>query len=256
MNIVIIEDEALAAGKLEKMILKHNSEFKVLEKLGSVEAASEWFAQHDMPDLLFLDIQLSDGTSFDLLKTIEITCPVIFTTAYDHFALDAFQLHSVDYLLKPVSQDKLAKALAKLDEMQQHYQKSQTSPQWETVLKTLEGQQPQAYKARFLIKSGTRYFPVSTKQTHYFFSEQRITFLVTEEGKKYTIGYTLDELANLLDPADFFRINRKMIVHIKSIQMVHKHFNGRLKVELDPQPEEEIMVSSRRVADFQAWLDR
>ena len=231
MNIVIIEDEALAAGKLEKMILKHNSEFKVLEKLGSVEAASEWLAQHDMPDLLFLDIQLSDGTSFDLLKSIEITCPVIFTTAYDHFALDAFQLHSVDYLLKPVSQDKLAKALAKLDEMQQHYQKSQTSPQWETVLKTLEGQQPQAYKARFLIKSGTRYFPVSTKQTHYFFSEQRITFLVTEEGKKYTIGYTLDELANLLDPADFFRINRKMIVHIKSIQMVHKHCNGRLKGE-------------------------
>lgn len=256
MKVVIIEDEALAANKLEKMILKHNANFQVLEKLGSVEAATDWLSNQAMPDLLFLDIQLSDGTCFDLLKNIEITCPVIFTTAYDHFALDAFQLHSVDYLLKPVSQDKLGKALGKLDEMQQHYQKSQADPEWKTVLKTLEGQQQQAYKSRFLIKSGTRYFPVSTEQTHYFFSAQRITFLVTNEGKKYTIGYTLDELANLLDPADFFRINRKMIVHIKSIQMVHKHFNGRLKVELNPQSEEEVMVSSRRVADFQAWLDR
>lgn len=255
MKIVIIEDETLAANKLEKMILKYRDSFQVIEKLGSVESAREWLTTHEMPDLLFLDIQLSDGTSFDLLKTITITCPVIFTTAYDHFALEAFQLHSVDYLLKPVSQDKLAKALDKLDAWQQRYQQMPAAPAWETVIKKLEGQQ-QAYKSRFLIKSGTRYFPISTAETHYFFSAQRITFLVTAEGKRYTIGYTLDDLANELDPADFFRINRKMIINIKSIQMVHKHFNGRLKVDLEPSVEEEVMVSSRRVADFQDWLDR
>ena len=255
MDIVIIEDEVLAANKLEKMIIRYNADYRIVKKLGSVEAANEWLSEHEMPDLLFMDIQLSDGTSFDLLKTIEISCPVIFTTAYDHFALDAFQLHSVDYLLKPVSQEKLTKAFQKLEEMQQQFQQEEAHPEWEAVIKTLETTQ-QTYKSRFLIKTGTRYFPIPTEQTYYFFSSQRITFLVTEEGKKYTINHTLDELAQLLDPADFFRINRKMIVHINSIQMVHKHFNGRLKVDLVPQSTEEVMVSSRRVADFQAWLDR
>jgi len=255
MDIVIIEDEVLAANKLEKMIIRYNADYRIVKKLGSVEAANEWLSEHEMPDLLFMDIQLSDGTSFDLLKTIEISCPVIFTTAYDHFALDAFQLHSVDYLLKPVSQEKLTKAFQKLEEMQQQFQQEEAHPEWEAVIKTLETTK-QTYKSRFLIKTGTRYFPISTEQTYYFFSSQRITFLVTDEGKKYTISHTLDELAQLLDPADFFRINRKMIVHINSIQMVHKHFNGRLKVDLVPQSTEEVMVSSRRVADFQAWLDR
>ncbi len=255
MDIVIIEDEVLAANKLEKMIVRYNADYRIVQKLGSVEAANEWLSEHEMPDLLFMDIQLSDGTSFDLLKTIEISCPVIFTTAYDDFALEAFQLHSVDYLLKPVSQEKLTKAFQKLEEMQQQFQQEEAHPEWEAVIKTLETTQ-QTYKSRFLIKTGTRYFPISTEQTYYFFSSQRITFLVTEEGKKYTINHTLDELAQLLDPADFFRINRKMIVHINSIQMVHKHFNGRLKVDLTPESTEEVMVSSRRVADFQAWLDR
>jgi len=255
MRILIIEDENLAADKLEQMILRYDAEYEILDKLRSVEAATAWFAEHKAPDLLFLDIHLLDGTCFDILKKIDIPCPVIFTTAYDAYALDAFQLNSIDYLLKPISFSKLQQAFQKLETMQHTFQQHQQSQQLDNVLHTLQTQQ-QVYKTRFLVKSGARLFSVATEQARYFFTADRITFLVTAEGKKYSINHTLDELEDLLNPADFFRINRQMIIHIESVQMVHKYFKGRLKVDLSPTYEEEAMVSSRRVADFQAWLDQ
>lgn len=255
MNIVIVEDEVLAANKLEQMILRYDPNNSILQKIRSVEDAIAWLTKNAPPDLLFLDIHLLDGTCFDILKTTEITCPVIFTTAYDAYALDAFQLHSVDYLLKPVGFSKLQKAFQKLEAMQSVLEKARQIQKLNDVLAAFENKN-QTYKSRFLVKSGARLFPVSVDLVRYFFSEDRLTFLVTEEGKKYTVQQTLDELETLLDPAYFFRINRKIILHIDSIQVVHRYFKGRLKINLVPAYGEDAIVSSRRVGDFQAWLDR
>jgi len=255
MKILIIEDETLAADKLQRMIERYDERHEIVDKLRSVEAATNWFAQNEAPDLLFLDIHLLDGTCFDILNAIDIPCPVIFTTAYDAYALEAFQLNSVDYLLKPISFARLEKAFHKLESMQQSFQHQQQAQQLEDVLHALQNRQT-AYKTRFLVKSGARLFSVATEQARYFFSDEGINYLVTVDGKKYSINHTLDELEQLLNPADFFRINRQMIIHISSIQMVHKYFKGRLKIDLQPSSEQEAMVSSRRVADFQAWLDR
>lgn len=255
MDIVIIEDEVLAAEKLEKMILRHDPEHHILCKIRSVEEAGAWFSQNDPPDLLFLDIHLLDGTCFDILKTTNILCPVIFTTAYDTYALEAFQLHSIDYLLKPISFSKLQQAFDKLASIQQSFQGEQQEPKWDKVLHALEGQGGH-YKSRFLIRHRDKLFSINVDEIAYIFSEDRITFLVLKTGKKYAINYTLDDLETSLDPAFFFRINRQMILHINSIQVIHKYFKGRLKVDLQPEPSEPAMVSSRRVADFQAWLDR
>lgn len=254
MNILIIEDETLAADKLEQMILKHDANHRILEKIRSVESAIKWFAQNEAPDVLFMDIHLLDGTSFDILKSTTIDCPVIFTTAYDAYALDAFQLHSIDYILKPISYLKLQQAFQKLEAIQQTFQKAQQTQQLDKVLTVLEDKK-QNYKSRFLVKFRTRMLPIAVEQISYFFSEDRITFLVVQEGQKYMTNHSLDELETLLNPASFFRINRQMIIHIESIQSIQKYFKGRLKVDLSPAPEEEVLVSSRRIADFQAWLE-
>lgn len=254
MTIVIIEDEILAANKLEQMILRHNPGYTILQKIRSVETATNWFIEHPLPDLLFMDIHLLDGTCFDILKKIDISSPVIFTTAYDAYALDAFQLHSIAYLLKPINFAKLQNAFLKLESMQDRLQKTQQVQNWGKVLAALENKSP-AYKSRFMIKSGARVFPIAIEQVCYFFSEDRITFLVTKDGKKHSISHTLDEIENLVDPAFFFRISRQMLIHIQSIQMVHKYFKGRLKIDLVPPYREEVLVSSRRVTDFQTWLD-
>ena len=255
MDIVIIEDEVLAAEKLEKMILRHDSEHQILNKIRSVEEAVAWFSKNEPPDILFLDIHLLDGTCFDIIKTTEIRCPVIFTTAYDNYALEAFQWHSVDYLLKPVSFNKLQLAFQKLDNIRQSFQQNHQVEKLDKVINALEGQSGH-YKSRFLIKYRDKLFSINVDEIAYFFSEDRITFLVSRTDKRYAINYSLDELDTSLDPASFFRINRQMILHIDSIQVIHKHFKGRLKIDLLPEPVEPAMVSSRRVADFQAWLDR
>lgn len=254
MNIVIIEDEVLAANKLEQMIVRHNPDYSILQKVRSVEAATNWFNENPMPDLLFLDIHLLDGTCFDILNSIEITCPVIFTTAFDSYALDAFQLPSIAYLLKPINFAKLQKAFLKLESMQGRFQKTNQVQNLNEVLAALENKS-QVYKSRFMIKSGVRLFSIAIEQICYFFSEDRITFLVTKDGKKHSIHHTLDEIEDLLDPSCFFRINRQMLIHIQGIKMVHKYFKGRLKIDLIPPYNEDVLVSSRRVTDFQIWLD-
>lgn len=255
MEILIIEDEELAADKLAGMILRDNPDHHILGKIRSVESAVEWFNTNPSPDLLFLDIHLLDGTCFEILNAVEITCPVIFTTAYDTYALEAFQLNSVDYLLKPIRFSKLQQAFQKLEVMLKNFQEVEQGQKLNKVLAALENKS-HSYKSRFLIKSGARFIPIAIQDISYFFSEDRITYLLTRQGKKYSVNYSLDDIEQLLDPAEFFRINRQIVLHIDSVEMVHRYFKGRLKVDLIPRFEEDVLVSSRRVADFQAWLDR
>jgi len=255
MDIVIIEDELPAAEKLSKMILKYDPKYHIIQKLRSVEASIDWLRTYNTPDLIFMDIHLLDGTCFDILNTLSITCPVIFTTAYDSYALEAFQLNSIAYLLKPVSFTKLQQAFHKLKTLQTQFQ---LQHQLQQLAKTLTQQASpnSSYKSRFLVKLGSKMFSISADQIQYFLSDDRITFLITNTDKKYPVNPTLNELEQTLDPNQFFRINRQMILNYRYIQVVHKYFKGRLKVELRSAPKEEIIVSSRRVADFQEWLDR
>lgn len=253
MRVVIVEDEHLAASKLEKMILKYDSEIEILEKLESVESAISWLKENKSPDLIFLDIQLTDGTSFDIIKKVELKCPAIFTTAYDQYALEAFQLQSIDYLIKPISQEKLQKSMDKLKKMKDVF--STKNMDFEHLLNTVNNLDKD-YKQRFLVKSGSIMKSIHIAEIAYFYSEDKLVFIKTKNNLRFAINETLDELEGLLNPSDFFRINRQYIVNFEVIQKVHHHFNGRLKIDFVPAPEEAIYISNRRATPFKAWMDK
>lgn len=253
MKVVIIEDEHLAANKLEKMIKQYDPKIEVAEKLDSVESAVEWLSSNDSPDLLFLDIRLTDGTCFDIIQQTTINCPVIFTTAYDQYALEAFNLQSIDYLIKPVSQDKLNKAMDKMDRMRKNL--SLHNSDLELILRKVEGANDN-YKSRFLIKSGSSMRSISVEDVAYFYSEDKLVFMKTKNEKRYIVNETLEELEGALNPADFFRINRQFIVHFEAIEKVHPHFKGRLKIELKPAPTDEVYISNRRASAFKDWMNQ
>ena len=244
MKIAIVEDEALAANRLEKLILQYDPELEVVAKLDSVEAAVEWLKSNAVPDLMFLDIRLSDGTSFDILKETDIKSPVIFITAYDEYALEAFSLHSIDYLVKPVSFDKLSAAFDKLKSMKKSLGSQATKVDIHQISKLIDDQK-KGYKTRFLVKLGSQLKSVATEHVAYFYSEEKLVFLRTAANERYVVNQSLDELENLLDPTRFFRINRQYIVNFDAIKKVHPHFKGRLKVELYPTASEDVYISSR-----------
>jgi len=252
MKIAIVEDEQLAVEKLEKMILKYNPTYNIVARLDSVDAAIDWLKNQESPDLMLLDIQLTDGTSFDIFQQVSIKCPVIFTTAYDQYALEAFQLHSIDYLIKPISQKKLNVALDKLKDL-----KASLSQNMEIygILKEI-GLKQNAYKSRFLVKAGSTLRSIETDDIAYFFSEDKLVFLKTFSNNRFVLNETLDELEKQLNPSIFFRISRQFIISFRCIHKVHQHFKGRLKIELAPPTEEEIFISNRRASGFKDWMDQ
>jgi two-component system response regulator LytT len=200
MKIAIVEDEQLAVEKLEKMILKYNPTYNIVARLDSVDDAIDWLKNQESPDLMLLDVQLTDGTSFDIFQQVSIKCPVIFTTAYDQYALEAFQLHSIDYLIKPISQEKLNVALDKLKNL-----KASLSQNMEIygILKEI-GLKQNAYKSRFLVKVGSTLRSIETDDIAYFFSEDKLVFLKTFSNNKFVLNETLDELEKQLNPSIFF----------------------------------------------------
>ena len=252
MKILIIEDERPAAKRLSKLILSEKPKAQIIEMLDSVETAVEWFGNNTNPDLIFMDIQLADGLSFDIFNHIEISSPVIFTTAYDQYTLKAFKVNSVDYLLKPIDADDLKNALCKFDT---YFQKQQAfdATGIENLLQSLS---QKSYKERFLIKIGQNLTYLPVEDIIYFYPEDGSVYAQNDKGKRYILDYTLDQLETQLDPDLFFRINRKYFIQLKSIQKISTWFNSRLKLELRPKPEGEIIVSRERVGDFKAWLDK
>lgn len=248
MNILIIEDERPAANKLEQMLRKYDPTFDVQDKLGSVEEAREWFRGHPQPDLLFLDIHLSDGSCFELIDDLILDCPVIFTTAYDQYALDAFKFNSIDYLLKPIKQEKLEKAIDKMIRFTKQESNGANEVSGTTKLKT--------YKSRFLVKSGNRIRSIRKSEIAYFYSQDKLIFLITRQNDKYPVNLSLDKLEEVLDPSCFFRVNRQVIVHIDCIENIYSYFKGRLKLELTPLVDFEVIVSGYRSAAFKMWLDQ
>jgi len=250
MRVLIIEDENPAARNLSRQLLSLRPGFEVLDVLDSVSTAVSWFKQQPEPDIIFMDIQLADGLSFDIFSHVEVKAPIIFTTAFDQYTLKAFKVNSVDYLLKPIDPEELRLAIEKFEELRQP-----TSAQ--TLQQLIQAIQKPDYKERFLVKSGQQliYLPVHT--IAYFFSEDGLVFAQQESGKKHVLDFSLDQLEKLVDPQQFFRINRKFILQLSAIRKIHTYFNNRLKLEIHPDTAAiEVIVSRDRVSDFKQWLDQ
>jgi DNA-binding LytR/AlgR family response regulator len=251
MKVVIIEDEKLAANHLEKMITKYDPSVKVLAKLESVEDSIDWFTAHGDPDLIFLDIHLDDGLSFAIFEKVKVSAPIIFTTAYDEYAIKAFKMKSIDYLLKPILPEELYKAIDKYKEWQAP---GNAAIDMQSLVDLISKRDP-VYKARFSITVGEKIKSVGIEQIAYFYSSQGITFLVTNENLHYPIDLSLEQLAEQLNPTDFFRINRQFLIRLKAIRNVHVYPKSRLKIDLTPAYPDEIFVSIDKVTRFKAWLD-
>ena len=251
MKTIIIEDENLTAKRLESLLHKYDASIQVMAILPSVEEAVTWLRDHQEPDLVFMDIHLEDDLAFKIFEKIHLHAPVIFTTAYDEYMIQAFKVNSIDYLLKPINQDELVQALEKFKTLKKQF----ANPNMEALLQLMEKKEPE-YKSRFMITIGTRIRSIETSEIAYFYSEEKLTFMVTKEGQQLPIDFSLDKLTTLLNPRDFFRISRQFLVSFSSIQQVQAHIKGKLKLELQPKCKFEVMVSGDRITDFKEWLGR
>lgn len=247
MHLLIIEDEPTAARRLNRQIMSLLPEATIEGPLATVEEALSWFSQHAMPDLIFMDIHLADGSSFDLLDQVPLTVPIIFTTAYDEYALQAFKAHSIDYLLKPVKQESLAAAIQKWQSLRQGNQ------QLEKLRQALAGD-PSHLQQRFLVRLPEKLKTIEVADIAYFFIEARVTFMQLKDQRKYPSDYNLDQLESRLDPKVFFRLNRQFLVRYEAIKHIYTHSKSRFRLELSPPTQQEVVVSSERSADFKKWL--
>lgn len=250
MNIIIIEDEKPAARLLQRKVEKLG--LQVNQMLHSVEESINWFQNNSHPDLIFLDIQLSDGLSFEIFETIDIKSAVIFTTAYDEYALRAFKLNSIDYLLKPIDEDDLSIAVAKF---KNQFQKSSVAAlDFEAIKKMLINPIDRVYKKRFTIKMGQQLKMIPIEEVECFYSENKGTYLHTFDNRDYLLDGTLEQLEAELDPNDFYRISRKFIIPMKGIKEIQMYSNSRLKVILPTYKDDEVIVAREKVTDFKNWL--
>lgn len=251
MNVIIIEDEKPAARLLQRKLEKLNIEVGVM--LHSVEESIEWFFNNEHPDLIFLDIQLSDGLSFEIFEKVDIKSAIIFTTAYDEYALKAFKLNSIDYLLKPIDEDDLEAAISKF-KIRLPKPENTLQLDFEQIKKMFQNPFDKNFKTRFTVKIGQHLKVISTDEIECFFSENKGTYLHTFDNRNYLIESTLEVLEQELDPKKFYRISRKFIVPLKSIKEIVVYSNSRLKVILPTYKEDEVVVSREKVADFKAWI--
>lgn len=247
---LIIEDEQPAAQRLQKLIAETSPDIHVECILDSIEASVDWLQQHPSPELIFLDIQLSDGLSFEIFKKIKVDSFIIFTTAFDEYAIKAFELNSIDYLLKPVNKEHLTRALEKFRTMHGRLQFDVNQ-----LLNVIENRKS-AYKSRFVINIGSKIKSIETEEIAYFYSMEKSTFLSTKEGKSYPVDFSLDNLETMVNPEVFFRINRQYLVSYNAISNILVLSKSRIRLELIPAPDEEIFVSNARAPDFRKWLDR
>ena len=248
---LIVEDEEPAAARLEKLLKEVDPGIQILDVIDSVEMAVKWFEKNDPPDLLMLDIQLADGLSFDIFKQIKVESFVIFTTAYDEYAIRAFELNSIDYLLKPVDPAKLQNSIQKYRNLAGRDQKVNI----ETLIETLE-QRRSSFKKRFAVNVGSKIISVETRTVAYFYSLEKSTFLCTNDNHHYPLDFSLEHLEQLLDPELFFRINRQVIIQYASIEKIHILSRSRVKLETNPPASEDLLVSTARTHQFRLWLDR
>ena len=253
MNILIIEDERLAAEKLQMLVKQYDPSIRVMACLESVEETVEWLNNKPAPDLMLMDIHLSDGHSFEILQKTPVRKPIIFTTAYDNYAIDAFQHLSIDYLLKPISSEAIAKALNKYQTLASSF-----IPRDYNILvdSFKDGVIASRYKTRFLAKVGQRMFFIQENEVAYFAADNKIVFLIDREGNRFVINYTMEKLELILNPKYFFRLNRKFIIHADMVEQVKPYHNNRLKVILrGVSTPEDMIISREKIAAFKLWAE-
>ncbi|MCR9285942.1 MAG: LytTR family DNA-binding domain-containing protein [Bacteroidetes bacterium] len=256
MKILIIEDEILAAERLTDLIKKYDSTIQILDTLDSIRDSVNWFQNNPAPDLCFMDIQLADGLSFDIFEKISVDCPIIFSTAYDEYALRAFRVNSIDYLLKPIDSESVTQAFEQFDALIKNIPTKKQVPDLDIIQKAMQ-MLSKAYKTRFIVKAGNHLSSIPTDDILYFYSEHRTTWIKTNKLKKHAIDYTLEQLEDLLDPNHFFRLNRKFFTSFSGIKDVMTYSNSRLKVQLlEASKEELILISREKVREFKEWLDQ
>lgn len=251
MKTIIIEDEKLAAERLEELIKEIDPSIKISAMLTSVEQSIKYLKQNK-PDLIFLDIQLEDGLSFSIFDKVDIDIPIIFTTAYDQYAIKAFKLNSVDYLLKPIKKDELRESLNKYKNIKSSYLMD-----FEDIIRSIQSKET-SYKKRFLIQYGQKIKKIEIDEVAYFYAMEKNVFLTTSSGNTFPIDFTLDKLQEVIDPEKFFRINRKMIVGFDAIKNMIPFSRSRIKIELLPtEPKDvEALVSVERSSAFKEWMDK
>lgn len=254
MTILIIEDEPQAAARMQTLVKAHVAHAHILAVIDSVSEAVQWFREQPAPDLVFMDIQLADGVSFQIFEQVEVKAPIIFTTAYDEYALRAFKVNSIDYLLKPVDDEEMLRALDKYEQLKRSVATPGNSlmDSMQKVMQMLG----KKYKERFIIRAGEHLKTIEVAQILFFFSLEKVTFAQTTDGRKQVIDFTLEQLEEMIDPQRFFRINRKYIVSVDAIQDMFSYTNARLKVTLRSCEDSDIIVARERVQDFRHWLDR
>jgi len=252
MNIVIIEDEPQAAQRLETVLKELEPHCAILAKIDSVKRSIQWLAENAMPDLIFMDIQLADGLSFEIFDKHEVKSPVIFTTAYNEYALKAFKVNSIDYILKPVDKDELKAAIEKFRRLT-----GSTVSQSKIIESIGHAMQmlTRKYKERFMIKVGEHLKTIDVDNILYFYSQEKATFCHTTEGRNFIIDFTLEQLEEMLDPAKYFRINRKYFVRSNALQDIISYTNSRLKLNLKGSQDNDVIVARERVQEFKDWLD-
>lgn len=249
MKILLIEDEDAALRRLEKIVLEIDPAIEIIKKLDSVESSITWLRNNAQPDLIFLDIHLADGSCFEIFEHVQVSCPIIFTTAYDEYALKAFKVNAIDYLMKPIKPLEVKSALEK-------YKKAHVAPapDYTALLERLQGQDPPSLR-RILVRLGQSIRLVETDDVAYFYTRDKITFLMTKStGKRYPIDQPLDKLETLLDSKIFYRINRQFIVNVSALREMHPYSKSRIKIDLEPPSDVETIVSTERASDFKQWL--
>jgi DNA-binding LytR/AlgR family response regulator len=253
LRILIIEDEPQAAKRIETLVLELIPQAVILSKIDSVKKSVQWFKENTSPDLALMDIQLADGTSFQIFEQCEVKCPVIFTTAYDEYALKAFKVNSIDYILKPVDKNDLQSALKKLESL------SRSTDETRKLLNSI-GEVVQKlskkYKERFVIKVGEHLRTIEVKDILYFYSQDKATFCHTIENRNHILDFTLEQLEDIIDPLAYFRVNRKYYVRAEAIQDIISYTNSRLRLALKNSQDNDVIVARERVQEFKQWLDR
>ncbi|WP_027381748.1 LytR/AlgR family response regulator transcription factor [Chryseobacterium daeguense] len=253
MNIIIIEDEFRAAKSLQNLILELKPEAKILGVYDSIEMTVEALSKDVKPDLIFMDIHLSDGLSFEIFKQVEITCPVVFCTAFDQYMLDAFKSKGVDYVLKPFSREDIAEALSKVDELKKFFRKNEL-PDLETLLKNIN--QPQSvHKTSFLVFKNQKYTTVLTENIAYFYIHNEITHLVTFDKEQFQLSQSLGQVAEQVSEKQFFRVNRQYLINFKAIKEMEHYFQRKILVKLTVETPEKLLINKEKSHSFFTWLE-
>ncbi|OEK02648.1 DNA-binding response regulator [Roseivirga sp. 4D4] len=252
MKVLIVEDESMAAKRLVRLLQEANPDIEILAKLDSVKRAVNWL-KDSTADLLFFDIQLADGLSFEILEQVQVAAPIIFTTAFDEYAIQAFKLNSIDYLLKPIDPEELGNAL---DKYQKLFSEKESQPMNMALIEQAMQMMTKKYKERFVVKIGEHIHTIPTNETAYFFSQEKATYLQTIEKNRFIIDYTLEQVEELVDPERFFRINRKYLVSLEAVKDIVTYSNSRLRLILKHSDEMDAIVSRDKVQEFKKWLDR